>query len=533
MLVAGSTPLKKLFLISLIVATLALLGAALVWPPVLWAFVVLGPVLLVGIYDLTQTRHTILRNYPIIGHLRYVLEDARHHIRQYLIQGDKEGDPFTRPERSVVYQRAKRESDVQPFGTLLDTGAVGYEWFEHSIHSNEPASEEVRVKVGGDLCAQPYLASHLNISAMSFGSLGSHAIEALNAGAKQGGFAHNTGEGGVSRYHLEPGGDLIWQLGTGYFGARAADGRFDPARFKQRSAHASVRMIELKLSQGAKPGGGGILPGTKVTADIATARGVPQGETVHSPARHSSFDTPLEMMEFLARLRELSGGKPVGFKLCVGRRREFMSVLKAIIETGIAPDFITVDGGEGGTGAAPRELTDHVGLPLREGLVFAHNALVGAGLRDRVRLICSGKIINGFDLAAKIAMGADMCNSARGMMFALGCIQARRCHANTCPTGVATQDPWRMNGLVVADKAPRVANYHAGTILHFLKILAACGLRDASELTPQLLYRRVSPTRITHYGEIFDYLAPGVLREGGGGPGYQPHWDAARAATFG
>ena len=524
--------MKKLFLISLVVATLALLGAALIWPPVLWAFVLLGPILLIGIYDLTQTRHTILRNYPIIGHMRYLLEDARHHIRQYLIQGDQEGDPFTRPERAVVYQRAKKESDVQPFGTLLDTGAVGYEWFEHSIRSHEPKTEEVRVTVGGADCAKPYDASHLNISAMSFGSLGSHAIEALNAGAKQGGFAHNTGEGGISRYHLEPGGDLIWQLGTGYFGARAPDGTFDPEQYQQRCAHESVRMIELKLSQGAKPGGGGILPGMKVTEDIAAARGVPVGKTVHSPARHSAFDTPLGMMAFLGQLRTLSGGKPVGFKLCIGQRREFMAVLKAVRESGIVPDFITIDGSEGGTGAAPRELTDHVGLPLRDGLIFAHNALVGAGLREQVRVIASGKIINGFDLAAKIAMGADLCNSARGMMFALGCIQARRCQANTCPTGIATQDPWRMNGLVVADKVPRVANFHAGTIKHFLKVLAACGLNDARELAPRLLFRRVSATQVSHYAELYDYLAPDALLNGDGGAAYQPYWDAARPDAF-
>ncbi|MFK8015633.1 MAG: FMN-binding glutamate synthase family protein [Gammaproteobacteria bacterium] len=524
--------MKKLFLIALVVATLALLVAAQFLPWALWGFVVLGPILLIGIYDLTQTRHTILRNYPIIGHMRYLLEDARHHIRQYLIQGDQEGDPFTRPERAVVYQRAKKESDVQPFGTLLDTGAVGYEWFEHSVRSREPAQDEARILVGNDQCTLPYSASRLNISAMSFGSLGSHAIEALNAGARDGGFAHNTGEGGISRYHREPGGDLIWQLGTGYFGARAPDGGFDPAQFKERSALQTVRMIEVKLSQGAKPGGGGILPAAKVTADIAKARGVPEGRTVHSPAAHSRFSTPVELLEFLNELRELSGGKPVGFKLCIGQRREFMAMLKAMIATGIVPDFITVDGSEGGTGAAPRELTDHVGLPLRDGLVFAHNALVGAGLRDQVRVICSGKIINGFDLAAKIAMGADLCNSARGMMFALGCIQARRCQANTCPTGIATQDPWRMNGLVVADKVPRVTNYHRGTIKHFLKVLAACGLDDATQLSPQLLYRRVSATRVNHYAELYDYLEIDALKNGDGGAPYQPFWDAARPETF-
>ena len=524
---------KKTFLYSLVAATLALLAAGLVWPPVLWAFVFVGPVLLLGIHDLTQTRHTILRNYPIVGHVRYLLEDTRHHIRQYLIQGDQEGDPFTRPQRAVAYQRAKRESDVQPFGTLLDTAAIGYEWFEHSIRSNEPAKNEVRVRIGGADCKTPYESSHLNISAMSFGSLGKQAVLALNGGAKLGGFAHNTGEGGISRYHLEPGGDLIWQLGTGYFGARAKDGSFDAAQFRERSAAPTVRMIEIKLSQGAKPGGGGILPGAKVTQDIADARGVPVGKTVHSPARHSAFDSPATLMEFVGSLREMAGGKPVGIKLCVGRRHEFMALLKAMIDTGIRPDFVTIDGSEGGTGAAPRELTDHMGLPLRDGLIFAHNALVGAGLRDAIRVIATGKLINGFDLAAKIAMGADLCNSARGMMFALGCIQARRCHANTCPTGIATQDPWRQNGLVVKDKMTRVAQFHEGTIRHFLKVLAACGLADASELAPHMLQRRVSATQSASYDELYDYLAPGVLCEGKAPAVYQRHWDAARPDRFG
>ncbi|MEL6211471.1 MAG: FMN-binding glutamate synthase family protein, partial [Pseudomonadota bacterium] len=328
-------------------------------------------------------------------------------------QGDKEGDPFTRPERSVVYQRAKRESDVQPFGTLLDTGAVGYEWFEHSVRSNEPAASEVRVAIGGASCTQPYDASHLNISAMSFGSLGKNAVLALNKGAKLGGFAHNTGEGGISRYHLDPGGDLVWQLGTGYFGARAEDGTFDVAQFRERSAADSVRMIELKLSQGAKPGGGGILPGTKVTRDIAAARGVPEGKTVHSPARHSSFDTPVGLCEFMATLREASGGKPVGFKLCIGNRWEFLAICKAMLETGQRADFIVVDGAEGGTGAAPGEFLDHVGTPLRQGLVFARNALVGCGLKDDIKLAASGKQVSAFNMAASLALGADWINTAQ------------------------------------------------------------------------------------------------------------------------
>ncbi len=524
--------MKRVFLLALLTATLALLAASVVWPQALWAFIVLGPVLILGVYDLLQKRHTILRNYPIIGHLRYMLEDARHHIRQYLIQGDQEGDPFTRPQRAVVYQRAKKESDVQPFGTLLDVYQAGYEWFEHSLAPNEPAQEEKRVRVGGDACTQPYDASHLNISAMSFGSLGARAILALNGGARRGGFAHNTGEGGLSRFHLEGGGDIVWQLGTGYFGCRTDDGQFDPDSFADKAVLPAVKMIEVKLSQGAKPGGGGLLPARKVTAEIAAARDVPVGRTVASPARHSAFATPLELMQFVARLRELSGGKPVGIKLCVGRRTEFMALVKAMLDSGIVPDFVTIDGSEGGTGAAPRELTDRVGLPLRDGLVFAHNALNGAGLRDKTRIICSGKIVNGFDLAAKIAMGADLCNSARGMMFALGCIQARRCHANTCPTGIATHDPWRTSGLVVDDKARRVANYHAETIRHFLKVLAVCGLDDASRLHPRLLHRRITDAQTVDYATLYDYLQPGELLDGGGTDDYRRAWNEASPNSF-
>ncbi len=524
---------KQRLSISLLVVTLLIGAGSFKWPALLWAFVLLGPVLLLSAYDLIQTKHTILRNYPVIGHFRYMLEDARHHVRQYLIQGDKEGDPFTRPQRSVVYQRAKGVSDVQPFGTLEDVYAEGYEFLEHSI-SPAPVPEELpRVMIGGAQCAMPYSASLLNISAMSFGSLSKNAILALNGGAKQGGFFHDTGEGGLSRYHLQPGGDLVWELGTGYFGACSAPGVFDAEQFADKARAAQVKMVELKLSQGAKPGGGGILPGAKVTQDIAEARGVPVGRDVISPSTHSTFSTPVEMLQFIGRLRELSGGKPTGFKLCVGKPHEFMAVIKAMLETGSVPDFITVDGKEGGTGAAPLELTNRVGLPLREGLIFVHNALVGAGLRDQVRIIAAGKVINGYDVARTIAMGADLCNSARGMMFALGCIQARRCHANTCPSGVATQDPWRMNGLVVADKTERVYRYHKATLRHFQKLLSACGLERPDQLGPELLFRRVTPTETRTYREIFTYLDPGQLVDGhAADPWYATAWGQARADSF-
>ncbi len=524
---------KQRLSISLLVLTVAIGLGALVWPLLLWAFVLLGPILLLCAYDLLQKKHTILRNYPVIGHLRYMLEDARHHIRQYLIQGDKEGDPFTRPQRSVVYQRAKGVSDVQPFGTLEDVYQEGFEFIQHTIVPASLLEEFPRILVGGPDCSQPYPASLLNISAMSFGSLSKNAILALNAGAKLGDFYHDTGEGGLSRYHLQPGGDLVWELGTGYFGACKEPGVFDHQQFAAKSQNPAVKMIELKLSQGAKPGGGGILPAAKVTRDIADARGVPVGQDVISPSTHSTFSTPMELLAFINELRRLCGGKPVGFKLCVGKPHEFMAIVKAMLESGTAPDFITIDGKEGGTGAAPLELTNRVGLPLREGLIFVHNALVGAGLRDRIRLVASGKIINGYDMLRTLAMGADMCNSARGMMFALGCIQARRCHTNTCPSGVATQDPWRMNGLVVSDKTQRVYNYHKATLEHFLKLMAVCGVDDPAKLGPDLLLRRVTPTITSSYAEMFPYLQAGQLLEGSEvPPWYGDAWRVARAETF-
>ncbi len=524
---------KQRLSISLLVLTLLIGAAAFIWPWLLWTFVILGPVLLLCAYDLVQKKHTILRNYPVIGHIRYMMEDARHHVRQYLIQGDKEGDPFTRPQRAVVYQRAKGVSDVQPFGTLEDVYEEGYEFIEHSIMPAALPDEAPRVRIGGEACEHPYAASLLNVSAMSFGSLSKNAILALNGGAKLGGFYHNTGEGGISRYHLEPGGDLVWELGTGYFGACKEPGVFDPEQFTAKARMQCVKMIELKISQGAKPGGGGILPAAKVTADIAEARGVPVGKDVLSPPQHSTFDTPLELLAFMGELRKLSGGKPVGFKLCIGKTHEFMAVVKAMLETGQLPDFITIDGKEGGTGAAPLELTNRVGLPLREGLIFAHNALVGAGLRNQVRLIAAGKIINGYDMLRTLAMGADVCNSARGMMFALGCIQARRCHANTCPTGVATQDPWRVNGLVVEDKQQRVCRYHKETIKHFLKLMAACGITDPAALAPEQLKRRVTPTATSNYQEIFAYLEEGELLAGKTVAGwYGDAWRLARADRF-
>lgn len=524
--------MKHVLIAGAVLANVLIAVTALWWPPVLWFYLFVGPTSVIMIWDLVQGRHTILRNYPVIGHLRYMVEDVRHQFRQYLIESDTEGMPFTHAQRAIVYQRAKEESDVLPFGTLKNVYAEGYEWMEHSAHPCEPLDEEPRVQIGNDQCERPYLASRFNISALSFGAISSNAVLALNKGAKLGGFFHDTGEGGISRYHRQHGGDLVWEIGTAYFGCRDESGNFDAERFSDRARLEQVKMTELKLSQGAKPGGGGVLPGGKVNAEIAETRDVPQGETVVSPPAHQVYSTPLGMMAFLQRMRELSGGKPVGFKLCVGKEVQLMAMIKAMLETGIVPDFITIDGGEGGTGAAQPEFSDSIGTPLTEGLILVHNVLVGAGLRDRVRLIASGKIIHGFDIAARIAQGADSCNSARGMMFALGCIQARRCHTNRCPTGITTNEPWRVSGLHVEDKAQRVANYHGHTIRHFLLMLSACGLSHPTELRPEILNRRISHHEVRNYAELFPQAPPGSLLEGNAPDTYQRYWDAADARRF-
>ncbi|HEX4509443.1 MAG TPA: FMN-binding glutamate synthase family protein, partial [Burkholderiaceae bacterium] len=416
------------------------------------AWVVLGLVgTVTGLRDMRQKRHSVLRNYPVIGHVRFLLEFIRPEMRQYFIESDNEAAPFSRQQRSLIYQRAKGDPDKRPFGTQLDVHAEGYEWINHSLQPSSVDSHDFRVVIGPD-CAQPYSASIFNISAMSFGALSGAAIRALNGGAKIGNFAHDTGEGSISVHHREQGGDLIWEVASGYFGCRHQDGTFDPELFVKNARDPQVKMIELKLSQGAKPGHGGVLPGPKVTAEIAAARGVEQGVDCISPARHGAFSTPAQLLEFIARLRELSGGKPTGFKFCVGHPWEWFGIAKAMLETGLLPDFIVVDGAEGGTGAAPLEFTDHVGAPVQEGLLLVHNTLVGLGLRDRIRIGCAGKVVSAFDIARMMALGANWCNSARGFMFALGCIQSQNCHTDHCPTGVATQDPLRQRALVVPSK---------------------------------------------------------------------------------
>jgi glutamate synthase domain-containing protein 2 len=487
---------------------------------------------LLGVRDTQQARHSVLRNYPVIGHLRFLLEFIRPELRQYFIEGDNEAAPFSRQQRSLVYARAKGEPDKRPFGTQMDVGAVGYEWINHSLLPSTLPTHDFRVLIG-DGRAQPYAASIFNISAMSFGALSANAILALNAGAKRGNFAHDTGEGSISRHHRANGGDLIWEIGSGYFGCRTPDGQFDADRYAENATLEQVKMIELKLSQGAKPGHGGVLPGAKVTPEIAEARGVPVGMDCISPSAHGAFSTPVGMMQFIERLRTLSGGKPTGFKLCIGHPWEWFAIAKAMVETGIVPDFIVVDGAEGGTGAAPLEFTNHVGAPLQEGLLLVHNTLVGLNLRERIRLGCAGKVISAFDIARMVALGADWCNSARGFMFALGCIQSQSCHSGHCPTGVATQDPLRQQALVVPLKSERVYNYHQQTLHALRELVQAAGLSHPREISASHIVRRTSEHGVKLLSNLMPFVAPGSLLAG-----ELPHqvfrlyWPLARADSF-
>ncbi len=526
-------------------ALLALLGLlmGLATDSVWWlALGLLGAVLVgLGIRDVRQTRKAVLRNYPVIGHMRYLLEFIRPEMRQYFIESDNEAAPFSRQQRSLVYQRAKGEPDKRPFGTQKDVSATGYEWLSHAMIPTVVPSHDFRVTIGagGSSCTQPYSASVFNISAMSFGALSANAILALNTGAARGGFAHDTGEGSISRYHKQPGGDLIWEIGSGYFGCRTPDGQFDAERFKTNAAEPQVKMIELKLSQGAKPGHGGLLPGPKVTFEIAEARGVTQGLDCISPASHKAFATPVEMMQVIERLRQLSGGKPVGFKLCIGHPWEWFAMVKAMQLTGLWPDFIVVDGAEGGTGAAPLEFIDHVGAPLQEGLLLVHNTLVGIGERHRVKIGCAGKVISAFDIARMMALGADWCNSGRGFMFSLGCIQAQSCHTGHCPSGVATQDPGRQRALVVPDKAERVYRYHHNTLHALQELVQAAGLHHPRDITPDHIVRRVAAHEVHRLSNVLPFAKPGqvLAAERGEAPwpaqgAFEHYWMASRAESF-
>jgi glutamate synthase domain-containing protein 2 len=498
------------------------------WWPAIGTFLVA-----VGVHDVLQTKRAVLRNYPVLGHFRFLFEAIRPELRQYFFESDTDAIPFSRQQRAIVYQRAKQELDKRPFGTQLDTYATGFEWLNHSLNPSRLESTDFRITIGGPQCSQPYSASIFNISAMSFGALSANAIRALNRGAKKGGFAHDTGEGSISSYHREFGGDLIWEIGSGYFGCRDDQGRFSEERFIANALDPQVKMIELKLSQGAKPGHGGVLPGPKVTAEIALARGVPIGKDCVSPAKHSAFATPIELMRFIDRLRQLSQGKPTGFKLAIGHPWEWFAIAKAMSETGITPDFIVIDGKEGGTGAAPAEFIDRVGAPMVEALLLVHNTLVGLNLRDRVKLGAAGKIVSAFDIARTMALGADWCNSARGFMFALGCIQAQSCHTGTCPTGVTTQDPNRQRALVVPDKAERVFNFHRNTLHALGELIAAAGLMHPQDLKAHHIVRRVSHNEVRLLSNLYPFVRPGELLTGCPDiPAFRVFWDQAQAQSF-
>lgn len=499
----------------------------------LWPAALFGALALVGLWDYLQPRQAIRRNYPVVGNLRFFFEKVRPEVRQYFIESDTDAAPFSRAQRSLAYQRAKRAVDKRPFGTQKDVYQPNYEWINHSVVPAEIESHDFRIAIGEGRCAKPYSASVFNISAMSFGALSQNAILALNEGARCGNFYHDTGEGSISRWHREPGGDLVWEIGSGYFGCRDAAGSFDPARFRDNAQSDQVRMIEVKLSQGAKPGHGGMLPGEKVTAEIAAARGVPIGVDCISPARHAAFKSPAELMEFVARLRELAGGKPVGIKLAIGHPWEWFAIVKAMLHTGIVPDFVVVDGKEGGTGAAPIEFTDHVGTPLREALMLVHNALVGAGLRTQVRIGASGRIVSAFDIAKTMALGADWCNAARGFMFALGCLQAQTCHTGKCPTGVTTQDPHRMRALVVPDKAERVYQFHQTTLEALRELVSAAGLTHPVHLGPEHIIRRISTREIRSLASLHQWVRPGELLEGVyRQPVFRRFWQDAHPDSF-
>ncbi len=517
-----------------ILMTLAGIVTAMFWEGGWVILAVFGLLTAIGVLDLIQRRHSIQRNYPVIGHIRWMVEFIRPEIRQYLIESDQDAAPFSRSQRAIVYQRAKGEQGERPFGTLLDVYREGYEFIAHSlnpaIHS-DPAG--FRITIGNDQCARPYSSSVFNISAMSFGSLSANAIRALNKGAKLGGFSHDTGEGSISPYHREYGGDIVWEVASGYFGCRGSDGRFDPDKFAAQAVNEQIKMIEIKLSQGAKPGHGGVLPASKVSREISETRGVPMGEDCISPPRHSAFTTPLEMMAFITQLRTLSGGKPVGFKLCIGHPWEFMAIVKAMLKTGVVPDFIVVDGAEGGTGAAPTEFSDHIGAPMREGLLFVNNVLVGAGLRHRIKIGVAGKVVSAFDIASVLAIGADWANAARGFMFAIGCVQSLSCNTNHCPTGVATQDAIRQKALDVPDKGERVFKFHRQTLKSLADMLAAAGLTHPDELGPHHLVRRVSATQVKQFSELHTFLKPGELLDGNCQENfYTTNWARASAGSF-
>ena len=502
---------RQIFMVMVFAIPILIVSIAHFWAPIYWSFILIIPLITLGLVDVFQEKQALRRLYPVVGRFRYFLESFRKGIQQYFVESDLNGTPVPREFRSLIYQRAKGDRDTRPFGSIFDVNRDGYEWVDHSLSPIDILDHNPKVRFGGPDCTKPYNASPLNISAMSYGALSKNAIMALNKGAKEGGFSHNTGEGGLSPYHLKYGGDIVWQIGTGYFGCRNEQGKFDNDLFQQKAQLDVVKMIEIKLSQGAKPGHGGILPAVKLTKEIAEIRHVPMGQDVISPAAHSSFSTPTGLLEFVKKLRELSGGKPIGFKLCLGKKQEFLGICKAMLATGIMPDFITVDGGEGGTGAAPTEMTNSVGTPLRDALIFVNNALIGVGLRKKIRIIASGKIFSAFHLLRILALGADTVNSARGMMFALGCVQSRSCNTDHCPTGIATQNPSRNKALVVTDKGKRVANFHRETIHNLVELLAAAGLENVDQLQSVHINRRVQGTVVKTYQDLYPNITENCL----------------------
>ncbi|KRG71000.1 FMN-binding glutamate synthase family protein [Pseudoxanthomonas dokdonensis] len=519
------------YALSLLLTAISL-ALCLQWPQWGWGVALFGSIAALGTWDVLQKRSTLRRNYPVLAHFRYGLESVGPEIRQYFIEGDLAEVPFSRQQRSLVYQRAKGVMDVVPFGSQRDMYGLQYEWINHSMVPTSVDSHDFRIRIGSQ-SSQPYSASVFNISAMSFGALSANAIRALNAGARRGNFFHDTGEGSISPYHRENGGDLVWEIGSGYFGCRDEHGKFDEQRFQQNAQLEQVRMIEIKLSQGAKPGHGGVLPAAKVSEEIALTRGVPAGRDCVSPSQHSAFSTPIELLQFVARLRELSGGKPTGFKLAIGHPWEWFAIAKAMHETGLLPDFIVVDGAEGGTGAAPAEFIDHVGVPMHEGLLLVHNTLVGLDLRDRISLGAAGHITSAFDIARTMALGADWCNAARGFMFSIGCIQAQSCHNDRCPTGVATQDPKRWKKLDVADKSVRVENFHNHTLMALRDLLCAAGLGHPQQLGPEHILRRVSHTEVRSLAALYRFLKRGELLESTPQHAvFRDFWASSSSASF-
>ncbi|MBA4695939.1 MAG: FMN-binding glutamate synthase family protein [Legionella sp.] len=522
---------QKTFYSIAFLVSLLILGLALIWPHALYWLILVIPLIAIGVAD-TYSRHNILYNYPVIGHIRYFMEFISPEIRQYFLEDDKSGRPYNREQRDLIKHRARGHAGIHAFGTEQDILSHGYDFLLHSLAVKSVPQQAARVLVGGPQCLKPYLSSRLNVSGMSFGALSAQAVLAMNKGAQLGGFFQDTGEGGLTPYHLKYNADVVWEIASGYFGCRTAAGRFDPEEFQKKAQQDAIKMIAIKISQGAKPSDGGLLPAPKVTEEIAAYRGVPPWQDCQSPATHPEFSTPTGLLLFLQRLRKLCGGKPVGFKLCIGKRSDFLGICKAILATGILPDFITIDGAEGGTGAAPTELSDHVGLALDEALPFVHSSLVGCNLRHNIRLLASGKIVDGFDMIKKIALGADICSVARPMMFSVGCIQALRCHTGTCPTGVTTQDPRRARAINVDEKAIYVKNYHHATIQSFLDLLGILGLEDPSQLTPNMIWHRVNEKSAKTYAELYDYLAPSALLNDKVPAHFQAIWDEANALSY-